>query len=150
MQGLNVEIQEALAVAQINTFTEVFKKTQRIEIARAQVKAFHTRKKGASNRDQGQEQGDLGMPPSKVGRGAGGVRISGTPKKVTPRGAPGGRGQLKGASQRDQTSILCGYYGKTNHTKDNCWRKAQKCLWCGSAEHQIATCPLGQTLNNQM
>ena len=35
MQGLDVEIQEALAAAQINTFTEVLEKVQRIEIARA-------------------------------------------------------------------------------------------------------------------
>ena len=36
--------------------------------------------------DQGQEQGDLGMPPSKVGRGDGGEKILGTPKEVTSRG----------------------------------------------------------------
>ncbi|XP_027071790.1 uncharacterized protein [Coffea arabica] len=51
VQGLNVEIQEALAAAQINTFTEVFKKAQWIEIARTQVKAFHARKKGVSSGD---------------------------------------------------------------------------------------------------
>ena len=87
VQGLNVELQEALAAAQINTFTEVLEKVQMIEIARAQVKAFHAKKKGASSGDQGQEQGDLDMPHSKEGRGAGGVRISGTPMEVTPRGA---------------------------------------------------------------
>ena len=39
-----------------------------------------------------------------------------------------------------------GYCGKNNHTEDNCWRKARKYLWCGNAEHQIATCPLfGET-----
>ncbi|XP_071923195.1 uncharacterized protein [Coffea arabica] len=145
VQGLNIEIQEALAAAQINTFTEVLEKAQRIEIARVQVKAFHARKKDASSGDQGQEQGDQGMPPPKVGRGVGGVRISGTFKGVTPRGAPSGRGQLRGGSQGDQTSILhlfYGYCGKTNHTEDNCWQKARKCLWCDSAEHQIAICPL--------
>ena len=67
VQGLKTEIQEALAAAQINTFTEVVKKAQRIEIARAQLKAFHARKKGVHSRDQGQEQGDLDMPPSKMG-----------------------------------------------------------------------------------
>ncbi|XP_027169497.1 uncharacterized protein LOC113769232 [Coffea eugenioides] len=142
VQGLNVEIQEALAAAQINTFTEVLEKTQRIEIARAQVNTFHARKKGASSGDQGQEQGGQGMPPRKVSRGAGGVKISGTSTEVISRGVPGGKEQLRGASQGDQTSILYGYCGKTNHTEDNCWRKALKCLWCGSAEGQIATCPL--------
>ena len=55
VQGLNVEIQETLAAAQINTFIEVLEKTQRIEIARVQVKAFHARKKGVSSGDQGQK-----------------------------------------------------------------------------------------------
>ena len=82
VQGLNVETQEALVAAQINTFTEVLEKAQRIEIARVQMKAFHTRKKGATRGDQGQEQGDLGMPPCKMGRGASGVRISGTSKEL--------------------------------------------------------------------
>ena len=40
VQGLNVEIQETLVAAQINTFTEVLEKAQRIEIVRVQVKAF--------------------------------------------------------------------------------------------------------------
>ena len=60
VQGLNIEIQEALAVAQINIFTKVLQKAQRIlekaqriEIARAQVKAFHARKKSVSSGYQG-------------------------------------------------------------------------------------------------
>nr|XP_027124258.1 uncharacterized protein LOC113740948 [Coffea arabica] len=95
VQGLNVEIQEALAVAQINTFTELLEKAQRIEIAR-------------------------------VGRGDGGKKILGTPKEITPRGAPGGRGQARGASEGGQASasrVPCGYCGKTIHTEDNYWRK---------------------------
>ena len=59
VQGLNVEIQETLAAAQINTFTKVFEKVQRIEIARAQVKAFHARKRGAPSGGQGQGQSDV-------------------------------------------------------------------------------------------
>ena len=62
-----MEIQEALAAAQINTFTEVLEKIQRIEIARAQVRVFHAKRRGAPVRSQGQGQGDLDMPPSKVG-----------------------------------------------------------------------------------
>ena len=89
------------------------------------------------------------MPPCKVGRETGSVRISGISKRVTPRGAPGGGGQLRGISQGDQTSIphlSCGYCRKINHIEDNCWRKIRKYLWCGSTEHQIAACPLfGET-----
>ena len=60
-QGLNVEIQETLAAAQINTFTEVLEKVQRIEIVRAQVKAFHARKRCAPSGGQGQGHSDQGM-----------------------------------------------------------------------------------------
>ena len=40
IQGLNVEIQKDLAVAQINAFSEVVKKDQRVENARLQVRNF--------------------------------------------------------------------------------------------------------------
>ncbi|XP_027150344.1 uncharacterized protein LOC113750581 [Coffea eugenioides] len=63
VQGFNVEIQEVLAAAQINTFTEVLEKTQRVEIAKAQVRAF-----GAPAGGQEQLHGDLGRPASKVSR----------------------------------------------------------------------------------
>ncbi|XP_027184090.1 uncharacterized protein LOC113782396 [Coffea eugenioides] len=53
IRGLNIEIQEALAAAQINTFTEVLEKAQRIEIARAQVRAFHAMRRGAPSGSQG-------------------------------------------------------------------------------------------------
>ncbi|XP_027184156.1 uncharacterized protein LOC113782462 [Coffea eugenioides] len=52
VQGLNVEIQEALAAAQLHTFSQALEKVQRIETIRGQVKAFHDRKKrqpGTSN-----------------------------------------------------------------------------------------------------
>nr|XP_027062826.1 uncharacterized protein LOC113689223 [Coffea arabica] len=45
IQGLNVEIQEALAAAQLNTFSQALEKAQRIEAARGQVKAFHNQKR---------------------------------------------------------------------------------------------------------
>ena len=122
-----------MAAAQINTFTEVLEKAQRIEIARAQVKAFHAKKRGVLGGSQGQEQGDLDMSPSKVDRGNSGEQISGTPKEVTARGTAGRRGQTRGVSQGGQTTGppgTCGYYGKSYHTEDNCWRKTRKCLRC--------------------
>ena len=100
VQGLNVEIQEVLAAAQINTFIEVLEKAQRIEIAKTQVKDFHARKRGAPSGGQGQGlgQGDRGMPPPKVGRGAGGGRILETSRGVIPREATSGREQMRGTS----------------------------------------------------
>ena len=40
IKGLNLEIQEALAAVQLNTFTEALEKAQRIENAKTQVKAL--------------------------------------------------------------------------------------------------------------
>ncbi|XP_027158242.1 uncharacterized protein LOC113759863 [Coffea eugenioides] len=145
VQGLNVEIQEALATAQINTFTEVLEKVQRIEIVRAQVRNFHAKRRDASGGSQGSAQSDRNIPPSKIDRGAGGERFTGISRGGTPRGPQNGRGQGRGGPQGGQTSASrasCGYCGKSNHTENNCWRKGRKCLRCGSTEHQIANCPL--------
>ena len=68
-----MKIQETLAAPQINTFTKVLEKIQRIEIARAQVRDFHAKRRGAPARGQGQLHGDLCMPPFKVSRGTSGV-----------------------------------------------------------------------------
>nr|XP_027090379.1 uncharacterized protein LOC113711411 [Coffea arabica] len=90
------------------------------------------------------------MSPAKSGRGAGGGRFSsaskgGAQRGSGQRGGQSARGQGRGIPQGGQTStsrITCGYCGKLNHTEDECWRKARKCLRCGSTEHQIVNCPL--------
>nr|XP_027098972.1 uncharacterized protein LOC113718255 [Coffea arabica] len=72
VQGLNVEIQEALAAAQLDTFSQALEKAQRIETARGQVKAFHDRKRrppDSSNFTDGQNSRN--EPPSKIGRRTG-------------------------------------------------------------------------------
>ena len=66
VQGLNVKMQKALAAAQINTFTEALEKAQRIEIAREQVKAFHTRKRNTPTSTP--EESKKNVTPSKVRR----------------------------------------------------------------------------------
>ena len=63
IHGLNMEIQEGLAAAQISTFTEALEKTQRVESARLQVKDFHAKKRGTPSHPLG--QADKGAPPSK-------------------------------------------------------------------------------------
>ena len=59
VQGLNVEIQEGLAAAQISTFTEVLEKAQRVESARLQVRDFHAKKRGTPSN-----------PPEQANKGA--------------------------------------------------------------------------------
>ncbi|XP_027088625.2 uncharacterized protein [Coffea arabica] len=64
---------------------------------------------------------------------------------TSPRAGPVGRGQQRSASQESSAFVSQGpyrYCGKPNHKEYNCWRKERKCLRCGSAEHQIANCPV--------
>ncbi|XP_027151966.1 uncharacterized protein LOC113780390 [Coffea eugenioides] len=140
IQGLNVEIQKDLAVAQINTFSEAVEKALRVENARLQVRNFQVKKWGFSASSL--TQGDKSTPP-KFGRGAGGGRLPGMARGTPPRGGQNGRGPQRSASQGSSASVSrgpCGFCGKPNHTEYNCWRKERKCLCCGSAEHQIANC----------
>nr|XP_027062811.1 uncharacterized protein LOC113689204 [Coffea arabica] len=142
IQGLNVEIQKDLAVAQINIFSDAVEKALRVENARLQVRNFQVKKRGFSASSS--TQGDKGTPP-KFGRGAGGGRQPGMTRGTPPRGGHNGRGPQKSTSQGSSASVArgpCGFCGKPNHTEDNCWRKERRCLRCGSAEHQIANCPV--------
>lgn len=36
----------------------------------------------------------------------------------------------------------CQFCGKTNHTKNHCWKKAHRCFRCGSIDHHVKDCPL--------
>nr|XP_027067805.1 uncharacterized protein LOC113693471 [Coffea arabica] len=140
LQGLNVEIQKDLAVAQITTFSNVVEKALRSENARLQVRNFQNRKRGASGSSS--TQGDKGTPP-KFGRGAKGGRFSGTARGTPSRGGQSGRGQQRNASQGSSAIVSrgpCSFCGKLNHTEDDCWRKQNKCLHCRSTEHQLASC----------
>ena len=85
MQGLNVEIQEALAAAQMTTFRDALEKVQRVELTRSQVKAFHTRKRGPPNTNL--RKSDRSAPPPKAGRRAGGTSVPGVPRTSLSRGA---------------------------------------------------------------
>ena len=101
VQGLDVEIQEGLAAAQISTFTEVLEKAQRVESARLQVRDFHAKKRGTSSNPSG--QADKSAPPFKKGKGTGGVEISSTPKGTQSRGDRNGRGQSRGTPPSGQS-----------------------------------------------
>nr|XP_027071905.1 uncharacterized protein LOC113696725 [Coffea arabica] len=139
-QGLNVEIQKDLTVAQINVFSEAMEKAQ-VENARLQVRNFQAKKRGFPGSSSG--QGDKSTPP-KFGRGTGGGRMLGMSRGAPSRGGQVGRGQ-RGGLQGGSASASrgpCGYCGKPNHTEDNCWKKERKCLRCGSTDHQFANCPV--------
>ena len=142
IQGLNLDIQEALAAAQVNTFTEALEKAQRIESAKAQVKASQTRKRGASG--SGLEEFIETMTPSKVQKMS---QLSYPPWTIgaiderSTKGSQIGSKEISQDSPKMTSHLICGYCGKANHTEDACWRKGRKCLICGSSEHQVSNCP---------
>ncbi|XP_027150214.1 uncharacterized protein LOC113750440 [Coffea eugenioides] len=157
VQGLNVEIQEGLATAQISTYSDAVEKAQRFETARAQSKSFFARKRNAPSGSR--DPVSASASPLKMGRGTGVVNIPSALRGALARGAgtrgsgargsgirggQSGRGPSRSAPRVEQVStpqITCGYCEKVNHTANECWRKEGKCLRCGSAEHQIANCP---------
>ncbi|XP_027156585.1 uncharacterized protein LOC113757632 [Coffea eugenioides] len=79
-----------------------------------------------------------------MGRGAGGTRTAGVSRGALVRGGRSGPTQARGAPSTGSAvtpPVTCGYCGKFNHSENDCWRKSGKCLFCGSAEHQVANCP---------
>ncbi|XP_071901054.1 uncharacterized protein [Coffea arabica] len=148
VQGLNVEIQEGLAAARLDTFADAAKK---------RFGPSSSRKPTYAN-----------APPAKVGRGTGGVNnpgalqgalargagVRGTGRRdIGTRGGPSGRNQTRNAPQGGRVTtpqVTCGYCKRAGHTVDECWKKGGKCLRCGNSEHQISGCPKmqdGGTLN---
>ena len=147
VQGLNVEIQEALAAAQLDTFSQTLEKAQRIETARSQVKAFRDKKRTPSDTytyTGGQSSGS--EPPSKRSKEADGTRPVGTPNQGKTREDQAGKGPQSGVSHGESmfgTRRVCDVCGATNHTEDTCWKKEKnrRCFRCGSNEHLVAQCP---------
>ncbi|XP_027155340.1 uncharacterized protein LOC113755857, partial [Coffea eugenioides] len=166
VQGLNVEIQEGLAAVRLDTFANAVERAQRVEVARAQVKSFQAKKRFAPSSSREPTYGST--PPAKMGRGTGGMNSPGISRGALARGTgtrsaggrdngarggPTGRGQPRNVSQGGRTiisQVTCAYCKKIGHTEDVCWKKQEKCLKCGSSEHQISGCPKmqdGGTLN---
>ena len=147
VQGLDLEIQESLAAVQVNSFSDIIEKAQRIEGAKAQVKAFNARKRNTPSSDW--ETVNVSAPVSKIRRGIGGTNTSGTTRETVAtetfsREAPSRSGQASNVSQVSQTStprMHCNYCGRSTHFEEMCRKKAGQCFKCGSSEHQIAACP---------
>ncbi|KND56555.1 hypothetical protein BVER_03567 [Candidatus Burkholderia verschuerenii] len=45
------------------------------------------------------------------------------------------------AGKKPAASVVCRYCNKPGHVEADCWRKSNKCLRCGSADHRILKCP---------
>ena len=112
--------EEVLAAAQINTFTETLGKDQRIKNAKARVKAFQARKRNTSSSTY--EKSKEKVMPSKE------QKVNHSPYPPWTLGALGnfcgrqiGQEESSREGQKVASHVSCGYCGKTNHTKDNCW-----------------------------
>ncbi|XP_027155198.1 uncharacterized protein LOC113758901, partial [Coffea eugenioides] len=147
VQGLNVEIQEALVAAQLDTFSQTLEKAQRIETARSQVKAFRDKKRTPSDTyTYTGEQSSRSEPPSKRSKEVSGTRPVGTPNQGKTKEDQAGKGPQSGVSHGESmlgTRRVCDVCGATNHTEDTCWKKEKnrRCFRCGSNEHLVAQCP---------
>ncbi|XP_027118581.2 uncharacterized protein [Coffea arabica] len=74
----------------------------------------------------------------------GGIRTAEASREALSRGGRSEPLQVRGVPSNDSAvtpQITCGYCGKPNYSENECWRKFGKCLFCGSAEHQVASCP---------
>ncbi|XP_027156918.1 uncharacterized protein LOC113758087 [Coffea eugenioides] len=145
--GLNVEIQEALAATQLETYSQAIEKAQRIESTKNQEKAFHDKKRRQPDPSSYIEgQSSRSEPPFKMGRGIGGPRSTGIPSQANFEKGQAGRETQRGTSRGGTTSgprMAFGFCGAANHMEDNYWKKGKvrKCYRCGSTEHLIAQCP---------
>ena len=105
---------------------------QNVENAKSQSKTFHVRKR--SKPSDTPEQSERSIQPLKMGKGAGGVKmpekLGETPsREVPPKGNQSGRNPQKGNSQTSQAvtpHVTCGYCGKFNHTKVECFKKTRQ------------------------
>ncbi|KND54440.1 hypothetical protein BSCH_01509c [Candidatus Paraburkholderia schumanniana] len=146
IHGLNVDLQEGLAMTRIETFGDVIEMAQRLESAKALVKNVQAKRKRVSGNES--DPGEQSIPPPKFGQGVG---EEGLPKEARSQGELAERSQVGEASEGKRATGVaphgrqlvrhCGYCGKAGHTAETCWKKATKCFKCGSSEHRIAECP---------
>ena len=122
---------------------KVLQKAQRIENAKAQVKAFQARKSASSSTH---EKSRENATPSKVKRANHSPYppwTLGTLGEGSTRGSQVKKGQQEGIPREGQKVapyLACGYCEKMNHTEYDCCRKGRKCLVCGSTDYQIINC----------
>ena len=133
LQGLKVEIQDALVTAIVETYAEIVELAQRVEDSQAKVKEFrNSRKSGPETRMKIKESSSTG-------------RVKQFPEKSRklPHKQYSNQGQ-EVDKQGKRPRQTCRYCGKPGHKKNKCWKKIGKCLRCGSLKHRIGECPMAR------
>ena len=103
IQGLRVELHEALAASCQGSFVEATVRAQRVEETTGTTRETQIRHR--SNMDRRMRLG-----PSR------------NPNLTMP-------------------GVKCNFCKKMGHDEKNCWRRTNKCLICGSSDHQLLQCP---------
>ena len=121
IQGLDLKIQDALAAAQIETFSDVLDKAKRVKSTKSQLRTFQSRKRDVSD-------SSFGLPPN-VRQGLDGERLPllsppmiKKPEGTISREAPVGQMQSREISQASQVTtvrLTREFCESTNHTEEN-------------------------------
>ncbi|KMZ11300.1 hypothetical protein BHUM_04587c [Candidatus Burkholderia humilis] len=129
IQGLNLEIQDALVTVRMDTYADLVDYALRVEDSKARLKEFRDSKKLRSKRKM----------MSKVNSSE---NQTGTFRKKSRKdlGKQNSEEKTSRHGKRGQFQGQCHYCGKNGHKESKCWRKVGKCLLCGSLEHQARQC----------
>ena len=129
--GLNVQIQNALVTARIDTYVDMDEYAQRVEDSQARLKEFRNFIRADSKY--------LGNLKKKVPQGQARLRHIGF--RGHSRKRPNEASPFM-PDKRKKPQVRCRHCRLTNHTENECWKKMGKCLKCESLKHPTEECPI--------
>jgi len=113
-EGLAFYIRNKLAGQPIKTYQELYERAVEVERVKNMLRALNPGNQKRKWNDCGTSSDNVASKKPVVTSAK--SRIIGSPKR-------------------------CGKCGRTNHRTLECHVGTNKCMWCGSIEHMIATCP---------
>ena len=128
LQGLTLEIQDALTTARLGTYVEAVEMAQRTENSKAQLREYRKSQEVGFNKETGLKRNPFQNPISLFSEEPG----------ETPYKRPYSQGHETDV-KRKVARTGCQHCGRNNH-EEECWWKAGKCLKCGSPKHRIGVC----------
>ena len=131
LQGLNVEIQDALVTARIDTYAKTVEYAQRVEDSQVRLKEVRkSMRKKVKRLENLKEKVPSGLAePQQTGFGG--------HSKKRPNEA-----STSISDRKKKPQARCHYCRLTNHTESECWKKVGKCSECGNSEHPTEKCPV--------
>lgn len=129
IQGLRVELHEALAASRQGSFVEATVSAQRVEETTGATRETQMRQR--SNMDRRMRLGK--NSPNTAFRNNQVQEVIPIPslRRLGPSRNP----------NLTMPGVKCNFCKKMGHDEKNCWRKTNKCLICGSSDHRVSQCP---------